>query len=310
MKLLKEQVMPTSKALVFDIKRFAVHDGDGLRTTVFFKGCPLRCKWCQNPEGLDPKREPIYMKSQCIKCGYCLKNSMNEQVTWKDGPVFDRKKGNYDKIVDGCPSGAICYDSKYYTLDELLEKIKSDEVFFRHNGGVTFSGGEPFMQGKFLIDILKACKKEGINTAIESSFFTDLELVKEAAQYLDRIFADMKVFDEDNHKEATNQSNEKIKENIQWLLQSEHKDKVIIRTPLIPGYTANKENIAKISSWISNLYPDVKYELLNYNPLAESKYEMTGRTFSLPHYKVFTKQEMDGFKACARENGIKNLIEE
>ena len=302
--------MPTSEALVFDIKRFAVHDGDGLRTTVFFKGCPLRCKWCQNPEGLGPKREPIYMKSQCIQCGRCLQRSKDGQAEWKDGPIFHREIGNYDAIIDDCPSGAIRYDSTNYTVEELLKKIKSDEIFFRHNGGVTFSGGEPFMQGEFLIDILKACKEEGINTAIESSFFARPELVRQAAPYLDRIFADMKVFDLAGHEQATGQKNEVIKENIRWLLDGEHASKVIIRTPLIPGYTAKAENIAAIARWISDLYPDVKYELLNYNPLAESKYEMTGRTFSLPHFKAFSKAEMDAFKQTARDNGIKNLIEE
>ena len=302
--------MRTSEAYVFDIKRFAVHDGDGLRTTVFFKGCPLRCKWCQNPEGLDVRRQPVYLKSQCIHCGRCAKAAKNGEVVWKDGPVLDRTKTDFDAVIDACPSGAIRYDSKPYTVDELMERIKDDEVFFRHNGGVTFSGGEPFMQGKFLVDILKACKAGGISTAIESSFFADPELVKEAAPYLDRIFADVKILDGDGHEKATGRRNEKIRENIAWLLQSVHRDKVIIRTPLIPGYTATTENVGAIARWISSLYPDVKYELLNYNPLAESKYEMTGKVYGLPKHKLYTKDQMGEFKKAATDNGIRNLIEE
>lgn len=303
--------MRTSDALVFDIKRFAVHDGDGLRTTVFFKGCPLRCLWCQNPEGLEAARQPVYLKKQCIGCGRCVKASDSGQVTWDGGPVLHREKKDFDAVVDACPAGAIRYDSRPYTEEELMEEIRKDEVFFRHNGGVTFSGGEPLMQGDFLARILHACKEEGIHTALESSFYGDPVLVKRIAPDLDRIFADMKLFEGDVHKEATGVFNEKIKENIGWLLTNpEHRDKVIIRTPLIPGYTASEENIGAIARWISSLYPDVKYELLNYNPLAESKYEMTGKTYGLARHKLFTKEEMDRFKGIARANGVRYLIEE
>lgn len=304
-------VMRTSEALVFDIKRFAVHDGDGLRTTVFFKGCPLRCRWCQNPEGLEALRQPVYLKKQCIGCGRCVKASTDGQVTWDQGPVLHREKGDFEAVADACPAGAIRYDSQPYSLEQLMEQIRSDEVFFRHGGGVTFSGGEPLMQGEFLKDILRSCKEEGLHTAVESSFYGDPDLVKAIAPDLDRIFADMKVFDEKDHEKCTGVNNARIKENIAWLLSSpEHRDKVIIRTPLIPGYTAMEENVGAIARWITSLYPDVKYELLNYNPLAESKYEMTGKTYGLGRHKLFTKEEMDRFKAAAKTNGIRNLIEE
>ena len=170
MKSLKEQPMKASKALVFDIKRFAVHDGHGLRTTVFFKGCPLRCRWCQNPEGLETTRQVLYFKTKCIHCRYC--QQFNEHIDYRDRPYFKENQNDFTDVIKACPSGAIQYDSKEYDLDDLLSKIKEDEVFYKHGGGVTFSGGEPFMQGNFLIEILKRCKEEKIHTAIETSFYT------------------------------------------------------------------------------------------------------------------------------------------
>lgn len=304
---------PHWQALVFDIKRFAVHDGDGIRTTVFFKGCPLRCKWCQNPEGLKAARQPVYLKNQCIHCGLCRAAAHNGQLDWVDGgPVLNHQyPGNFDAIVDICPAAAIRYDSTPYDLDSLMEKIREDAVFFKSGGGITFSGGEPFLQGHFLEQILKCCKAEGFHTAVESSFFADPQLVKLCAPYLDRIFADVKILDADLHREATGHDNQVILENIAWLLNSpEHRDKVIIRTPLIPGYTATKENIGAIARWISGQYPDVKYELLNYNPLASAKYEMTGQDYSLPDHAMYTAAEMEDFRQTARDNGIRNLIEE
>lgn len=198
MKSLKEQPMKASKALVFDIKRFAVHDGHGLRTTVFFKGCPLRCRWCQNPEGLETTRQVLYFKTKCIHCRCCQR--FNEQIEYHDRPYFKENQNDFTDVIKACPSGAIQYDSKEYDLDALLSKIKEDEVFYKHGGGVTFSGGEPFMQGDFLIEILKRCKEEKIHTAIETSFYTSLELIKKALPYLDLIYIDLKLFDEKNIK--------------------------------------------------------------------------------------------------------------
>lgn len=301
------------KSLVFDIKRFAVHDGDGIRTTVFFKGCPLRCKWCQNPEGLKATRQPVYLKNQCIHCGHCKAAARPGQLEWKDNsPVLNHQyPGHFDEVVYTCPAAAIRYDSTPYDLDTLMEKIREDAVFFKSSGGVTFSGGEPFLQGHFLEDILKRCKAEGFHTAIESSFFADPALVKACAPYLDRIFADIKILDPEGHRQATGRDNTQILENIAWLLDSpEHRDKVIIRTPLIPGFTATMENVGDIARWISDHYPDVKYELLNYNPLASAKYEMTGQDYSLPPHPMFTGDEMNAFRQTARDNGVMNLIEE
>lgn len=303
--------METSKALIFDIKRFAIHDGSGIRTTVFFKGCPLRCKWCQNPEGLSSKRRPIYLKKKCIHCQRCLQFAKENQMIYQNNrPYFNLQyEGDFDNLVKACPSAAIRYDSEEYDMESLMKKIKEDQVFFREDGGVTFSGGEPLRQGEFLIELLKRCHKEGIHTAIETTLYAPIELIQRALPYLDILYVDLKVYDEKKHQKLTGVSSKMIKEHIQYILKSEHKDKVIIRTPLIPTMSATDDNITSISQFLVQIYPEVKYELLNYNPLASSKYELVDLEYGVDkQYKMFNKEQMQHFYDMVYQTGLKNLI--
>lgn len=306
--------MTTSdSALVFDIKRFAVHDGAGIRTTVFFKGCPLRCIWCQNPEGLNAKRQVMFMKSKCIHCRTCETKAFGHQLTWvRDHPELNfTYYGTYDNLVKECPAGAIVYDSVAMTKEEILEKILEDKVFYRDTGGVTFSGGEPLMQGEFLLDLLKICKENGINTAIETCLQADTEFVKEVIPYVDQIYADMKFYNPEEHQKYTGMDNRIIRYNIKLLLESDARRKVTIRTPLIPNVTAEETNIRAIASYISSIYPEVCYELLNYNDLAGAKYPMIGKTFGMPeNTRRFKAHEMKKFYKAALDGGVKNLITE
>ena len=311
MKSSSVQVMPESeKLLVFDIKRFAVHDGDGIRTTVFLKGCGLRCQWCQNPEGLEKKRDVLYLKNKCIHCQLCRKAALSDQLTWKeDHPVINHSyRGNQDNIVDICPSGALHYDSEWYTPDELMKEIHKDEAFFRHGGGITFSGGEPLLAGDALITVLKQCQKEGIHTAIETALYVPEETIRKAAPYLDQMYCDMKIFDPLTHQKLTGRDPSLIRKNLKWLLTSEHASKVTVRTPLIPGMTDSPENIYDITSWISHLYPEVKYEMLNYNELASAKYPMTGRTYLPGSLKKLSEKQLDSLRQTAMNAGIHNLL--
>lgn len=304
--------MTISKALVFDIKRFAVHDGDGIRTTVFFKGCPLRCRWCQNPEGLSLERRPLYFEKNCIHCRRCEQFSYENQIEYKNNrPYFHKDYKNFDNIIKACPSSSIIYDSEEYSVEELLHIIKEDEVFHKFGGGVTFSGGEPLLQGEFLLEILKRCKDEGIHTAIETSFYASLDFIKELLPYLDLLYIDLKVYDEKLHKEYTGVSSKKMKENIEYVLKSSHKQNVIIRTPLIPTMSATDDNIKAISEFLYDIDKDVRYELLNYNPLASSKYDLVDLEYGVDEqYKMFTKEEMNHFYDIILKTGIKNIIKE
>ena len=301
------------KGNIFDIRRFSTHDGDGLRTTVFFKGCNLLCVWCQNPEGIPLKRMPMYLKNNCIHCKTCLKLSKNGGIYEEDGNIRLRRETeeDWDLIVYECPSGAIIMDSKTYTINELVKEIEKDKIFFSRGGGVTLSGGEPLMQGEFAVNLLKTLHERGINTAVETALNVPEIIMKKALPYLDVIFADIKIMNEDSHKKYVGASNTLIKSNLAHILTSKYKDKVIIRTPLIPNFTATEENLGKIAEFVSGLYPEIRYELLNYNPLAEAKYHLIDQKYCFEdNPKLYTKEQMISFGNIVKTHGIKNLIME
>lgn len=296
---------------IFDIQRFSTHDGMGIRTTIFLKGCPLSCVWCQNPEGISFKKRPLYFKNRCIGCGICIKKSQYGGLKKRDEHItlnIDAEE-DWEDLIDRCPAGALEMDSREYELEEVMQEIRKDMVFYNHGGGITLSGGEALFQWEFALEILKQCKKEGIHTAMETSLYADQEVLKRVFPYLDMIFADFKIADDRKHKKYTDVSNQKIKENLKYLLQSEKKENVIIRTPMIPGMTAFKENVLEISRYISGIYPEVSYEILNYNPLAESKYHLIDQEFCFKENpKLYSKEQMQEFKNWALEGGVNHVI--
>ena len=303
--------MTMCKGTVFDIKRFATHDGHGIRTTVFLKGCPLRCVWCQNPEGLNPKPQIIYLENNCIHCGSCVKASTNKgiEIVNNELKIHRNIQEDWNQIVDVCPTRAIRFDSRVYSIEEIIKEAEKDQAFFKYGGGVTISGGEPFYQIEFLEELLKALKEKRIHTAIETTLFTKKENIERVLPYLNQIYCDCKLFDENLHKKYTSVSNQMILSNIEYILKSDKKESVIVRTPLIPEMTATKENIKKISQFLVSCYDEVKYELLNYNPLAKAKYSYLGMKYCFEENpKLYTKDKMEEFYQIAKDNGIRNLI--
>lgn len=298
---------------VFDIRRFSTHDGDGIRTTVFLKGCPLSCVWCQNPEGISLKRRPMYFQNRCIHCRTCAEECVNGGVKCQGDMItldIDAQE-DWEHLTDICPSGALQMDSKVYSVREVMEEIRKDMVFYRHGGGITLSGGEPLLQWEFCLEILKQCKKEGIHTAIETSLFAGQDVLEKLLPYLDLIFADFKIADDKNHMKYAGVSNQKIKENLKYLLQSEKRDRVIVRTPMIPGLTAIRDNIVDIAGYISSIYPNVSYEILNYNPLAEAKYHLINKEFCFEENpKMYKEEQMREFETWARQGGVSRVIME
>lgn len=239
--------------LIADIQRASIHDGDGVRTTVFFKGCPLSCRWCHNPECISFEKEILYYPEKCIHCGMCDK---------------------------GCFSGARVVCGKSMTADEVLSEIMLDVPYYGDTGGVTFSGGEPFAQGKFLNACIDKCKENGINCAVETSLiYFDEEIFKK----LDFVMADLKIWDSDLHKKYTGAGNEKIIENFENL--NKLNIPIIARTPVIPEIN---QGIDKISAFLKTLSNVRKYELLPYHPLGNSKRKALG-------------QKADGFSVPSKE---------
>ena len=239
------------KGLITDIQRASFHDGDGIRTTVFLKGCPLSCLWCHNPECISFEKEVLAYPEKCIGCGLC---------------------------DEGCFSGAKVICGKEMTAKEVFEEIAQDVPYFEGGGGVTISGGEPMAQKEFAKELIDLCKKNGINCAMETSLIIyDEEIFKS----LDFIMADLKVWDEDEHKKFTGASNKEIIENFKRL--NRLGIPIIARTPVVPGV---KQEIEKISEFLMGLENVIEYELLPYHPLGTSKARALGREpaeFEIPN---------------------------
>jgi len=298
---------------IFDIRRFSTHDGSGIRTTVFFKGCPLACVWCHNPEGISIEPRPLYFPNKCIRCGICAGLSQNGGAVMEaDGVrLHPEKDEDWHQIIDACPSEALAWDSRQVTVHEAAEELMRDEPFFKHGGGVTLSGGEPLLQAEFAVALLEELKSRGAHTAVETALNVNQEILARVLPFLDLIYADFKIFDSEDHRKYTGASNALIKDNIRFLLESDKKESVIIRTPMIPGLTDSPRNIAAISCYISGIYPQVSYEILNYNPLAESKYHLIDKEYYFKENpKRYSDEEMKTFAEIASLNEVKNIIME
>ena len=245
--------------LIADIQRASIHDGDGVRTTVFFKGCPLSCKWCHNPECISFEKEILYYPEKCIHCGLCDK---------------------------GCFSGARVVCGKSMTADEVLSEIMLDVPYYGKNGGVTFSGGEPIAQKEFLSECIDKCKEKNINCAVETSliYFDENVFGK-----LDFVMADLKIWNSDLHKKYTGTGNERIIQNFENL--NKLNIPIIARTPVIPEIN---QEIDKISAFLKTLSNVRKYELLPYHPLGNSKRKALGQKadgFSVPSKEYMKELE-------------------
>jgi len=234
------------KGLIFNIQRFSLHDGPGIRTVVFFKGCPLRCLWCHNPEGQFLKKEMVFWDERCIGCKTCLNTCPNSAVNDTEKCLL------CGKCVEACPSGAREIAGREMTVEEVMDEIKKDIPFYEESsGGVTFSGGEPLLQKDFLISLLEFCKEKGINTAIETCGYSSWEVLSNVSRLTDLFLFDLKIMDEESHRKFTGVSNNIILENLRKL-SSVHK-KIIVRIPVIPGVNDNIENINKTADFILSL---------------------------------------------------------
>jgi pyruvate formate lyase activating enzyme len=263
------------KGRIFEIKRFAVHDGDGIRTTVFFKGCPLRCVWCHNPEGLSAKTETAFYEHKCIGCGECKKEGFTSEYCLGEARV------KYGRDV---------------TVEELLPLLLEDREFYENSdGGVTLSGGECLMQADFCAELLRKLKVEGIHTAVDTCGFVLRSAIDKVMPYTDVFLYDLKAFDEDVHIRCTGQSNKIILENLEYLDRSGKN--IEIRIPYVPGY--NDGQMEKIAEYLKHLKNISKVCVLPYHNYASSKYKALGLPCTLPE-RVPSDEEMRATKAVVR----------
>ena len=268
--------------MIFNIQKCSIHDGNGLRTLVFFKGCPMKCLWCANPESQSYKAEIIESQTRCIGCGACQRVCPESAITLgSNGYRIDRGLcTNCFKCTEVCYAESKTVVGRDYTIEELFAEIEKDRPFYSmYGGGVTFSGGEPLTHPTFLAGIAKKCRENGINVVVESCGYGIYEEFKKALPFIDSMFLDIKHINSETHKSLTGRGNELILDNIKRIAQ--YGIPIIARTPVIPGYNDSVENIIGISEFISRVSGIIEYELLAYHNLGESKYRSLGRSYKL-----------------------------
>jgi pyruvate formate lyase activating enzyme len=298
---------------MIDIKKFTVHDGPGIRSTVFLKGCPLRCVWCHNPEGIDSKINLWYFEKKCIGCHRCVAACKNHALAVGSGNphiIIDREEcTNAGFCVEACPTTALCFDGKTVSHQEVVEALIEDKPFYdKSGGGITLSGGDPLLQYEFSLEILKDCKKHKIHTAIETCMYAKEEIFEKFLDYVDLFIVDLKIFNSILHKEYTGVENELIKSNFEFLASK--REHILVRIPLIPGITATKENIGGIAAFVHGVNSRIPIELMNFNPLGENKYRLMGKTHGLLHgMKPLPEAELDELYQTIIDKGVEIIRE-
>ena len=273
------QVVAVNKtALITAIKHFAVHDGDGIRTTVFFKGCGLKCVWCHNPEGISFHEQLAYMIEKCVNCGQCCECEANRIEEGKH--IFDRQRCRVcGRCLSRCPNGAFRLYGREMTVDEVLAEVLEDKAFYANSGGgVTLSGGEALYHTDFCVDLLKKLKEQGIHTAVDTSGFVPDGAIEKVMPYTDIFLFDLKAADPQVHKRCTGHTNERILQNLQWI--DSHEKDVEIRIPFVPDF--NDGEIPAIADIIGSLHRVKRVRVLPYHSYARSRYAALGMTDTLP----------------------------
>lgn len=268
--------------LVFNIQKFSIHDGPGIRTIVFLKGCPLGCLWCSNPESQSTSQEIIFNPIKCIGCGRCLEvcpTGAAELHLKKDNSGAKKLCTVCKKCVEACPSAAREVVGIYMRLEDTMKEIENDIPFYQlSGGGVTLSGGEPLMQANFVSLLLKNCQEKGINTAVETAGYVEWESLKRVIQYVDLWLFDVKHMNSKKHKELTGVGNELILENISKLVAL--KKEIIIRVPIVTGCQDSLEEVESIAEFAKSLKIK-EVHLLPYHSFGESKYRQLGKNYKL-----------------------------
>ena len=302
------------QGIIFNIQRYTINDGPGIRTEIFMKGCPLKCRWCSNPESQRAAIEPGVYSSKCIsedKCGLCITACRQQALLFAGGNIagIDRSRCiGCMKCAAVCPSEAVRAWGEKMSLDEVMAVIEKDRAFYeKSGGGVTVSGGEPLVQKDFTRSILKACCETGIHTCLESTFCTDRETVEAAAEYADLLISDIKHMDSEVHKKYTGAGNEKILANLKRLAACGHD--MILRIPVIPGTNDDMENIIKTADYIEDNIGDRlrTLQLLSFMRMGEEKCRSLDRAYemdSLQFDREEFQQRVEDIAAYFNSRGI------
>lgn len=299
----------SKKGLIFNIQRFSLHDGPGIRTTIFFKGCPLNCLWCQNPEGLSSKKELFQYSGKCIGCSSCLEICPEGAISFSDSePSIDRSICKLCMTcADNCPTGALEAIGTEMTVKEITDEVFKDRVIFEESGGgVTLSGGEPLLQLGFVIELLKAMKELDINTAVETSGYVSMEALKKVSPWTDLFLYDLKLLDPEKSKEYTGISSKPVIDNFKYLAQNG--SQLIVRMPLIPGVNDHRDHLRLMADILNEIGIN-ELELIPYHNLGVHKYRGLNMDYQLQELEAPSKNQMAAVREAFLSEGISTTSE-
>lgn len=303
---------PQQNGMVLEIVRMSTEDGPGIRTTVFLKGCTLKCRWCHNPESISIKQQVQWIGLDCIDCGTCL--DICPEKALKKTPqgikIHRELCGDCVKCTEECPSKAMELMGEKWGVSDLVNELIKDKVFFtKSNGGITISGGEAVLQKEFSLSVLKSLKKKGINTALDTSGQVTFDSLKDLLPYTDILLFDIKEIDSGKHKCFTGKSNELILHNlikVSGFIRENKSPRLWVRTPVIPDSTFTIENIAGIGKFISENINNIveRWELCAFNNLCRDKYIRLGLEWEFSEAELLTHELMENLTQAAKNSGV------
>jgi pyruvate formate lyase activating enzyme len=291
--------------IIFNIQKFSVHDGPGIRTTVFMKGCPLRCRWCSNAESMSPKPELGIIRSTCNNCGKCIEVCPEGAISFESEKIrFDREKCTAcGECVAVCSPGALTVYGKLVTVDDVFREVNKDKAFYEgSNGGVTASGGEALRQADFVSALFQKCHEAGIGTCLETCGYAPTDKLEKVLAFTDHVLYDIKHMDAEIHKQFTGVSNDLILHNAEVVAAS--RAQMLCRMPLIKGVNDSEENILKTANFIKTLGNNTGIELLPYHRLGIAKYETLDRTYPGESFQTPADEELEAVKKIFEEQGV------
>ncbi len=295
------------EGLIFDIQRYAVHDGPGIRTLIFLKGCPLRCKWCQNPESWKKTEDIIFLEEKCIGCKKCLTACEHDAIQFKKASRINREKCVVPNCslscVKNCVAQAIQLIGKKMPINEILNIVKKDALYYENSGGgITISGGEPFYQPEFLADFLKKCKDEKIHAVIETCGHAKWDYFEKILPNVDLLYYDIKLLNSDEHEKYTGVTNDVILSNLKKLVKNKFKN-IVIRVPIVSNINDNMNFFSKLAELMKKLAL-LEIHILPYHRLAEKKYERLGMNYELKNIPLTEKKKIQEFKLFLESKGL------